>query len=527
MAAGSGDGPGWVCTVAPPEASLSDNRGFVDRVTAPLSREYGDRDIRVSLSTARGLPGLFAGGPVPLRCTLFHDGAGLRLVEVAESADAAPCLGLAVDLGTTRIVLRLVDLSTGRHLGEQSFENPQCVVGPDIIVRVHHADTAGALEDLSRMVVEGINVQAGAMCSEAGVSRERILCAAVAGNTTMGHLFLGLSPHSIIREPYLPVANRPGVVSARELGLAFHPEAGVYVFPNIGSYFGGDLIAGILASGLHKGEEPRILVDVGTNAEVALGCRDWLIACAGAAGPALEGGVTRMGMVAGPGAIDRVRIGPATGEIRAHAIGDAPPVGICGSGVIDLAAELFLSGMLDLRGKFVEERCRDRLVEKNGVAAMVVVPAEHSGTGEDLVISQTDIDSLVRSKAAMYSILRTITNTVGVDFGALAAFYVAGTFGAFIDPASAIAIGMLPDLPPERYVPLGNTSLEGATLALASAAAIDEAEDVRNRITYMELNVNQEFMARFSAARFFPHTEPSRFPSVAKWLEERAAVAGR
>jgi uncharacterized 2Fe-2S/4Fe-4S cluster protein (DUF4445 family) len=255
-------------------------------------------------------------------------------------------------------------------------------------------------------------------------------------------------------------------------------------------------------------------VDVGTNAEVVLGNRDWLIGCAGAAGPALEGGVTRMGMLAGPGVIDRVVIDPETRRFDIHTIEEMPPRGVCGSGVIDLAAQLFLSGMLDIRGKLVTAACGDRLKVVDGIRHLVVVPADRSATGADLTISQADLDSLIRSKAAMYTILETLARTVGMNLSDLGTFFVAGAFGCLINPASAIAIGMLPDLALERYVPIGNSSLKGAALALTSASAIDEIDCIRDRITYLELNVNQDFMNRFSAAKFLPHTDVSRFPSV-------------
>jgi uncharacterized 2Fe-2S/4Fe-4S cluster protein (DUF4445 family) len=310
------------------------------------------------------------------------------------------------------------------------------------------------------------------------------------------------------------VVNKPPVVKARSLGIQINPNARTLIFPSIGSYFGGDLIAGILYSEIDKKEETAILVDVGTNAEVVLGNQNWLIACAGAAGPALEGGVTRMGMTAGPGVIDKIAIDPETRKFIIHTIEDQPPRGICGSGVIDLAAQLFLSGMIDIRGKFLPAPCGSRLKKIDGLLHLTVVTADQSATGADLTISQADVESLIRSKAAMYTILETITTSVGMALGDLKRFYVAGTFGSFIDPRSAITIGMLPDLNLETYKSLGNSSLGGATLALTSIGCLAEMDRIRDRITYLELNVNQDFMNRFSAAKFLPHTDPSLFPSV-------------
>jgi uncharacterized 2Fe-2S/4Fe-4S cluster protein (DUF4445 family) len=325
---------------------------------------------------------------------------------------------------------------------------------------------------------------------------------------------MGIDPRWIIREPYIPAVNTPGTTKAAELGLAANPAARIFVFPNIGSYFGGDLIAGILYAGLHCASDTAILVDVGTNAEVVVGNENWLIACAGAAGPALEGGVTKMGMMAGPGVVDKIEIDPQTREFSLHTIEDKTPKGICGSGVIDLAAQLYLSGMIDIRGKLIPSVCGSRLKEINGLIHLIVVPADQSASGSNLTVNQADLDSLIRSKAAMYTILETITTSVGMQLNDLTTFYVAGTFGSFIDPRSAITIGMMPDLPLASYKPLGNSSLGGATLALTSAQSLAEINRIRDRITYLELNVNQDFMNRFSAAKFIPHTDRSLFPSV-------------
>jgi uncharacterized 2Fe-2S/4Fe-4S cluster protein (DUF4445 family) len=407
-----------------------------------------------------------------------------------------------------------VDLADGRTLAESAFDNPQGTIGPDILVRIHHAATPDGLNHLNDLIIDGLNSEIAGLCETCGALPENIYLITLAGNTAMTHLFLKIEPHWIIREPYIPAINRPGIFKARELGITVNPFARLMVFPNIGSYFGGDVVAGILFSGIHQKQDTSILVDVGTNAEVVLGNKNWLIACAGAAGPALEGGVTRMGMMAGPGVIDRITIEPSSREINIHTIENKAPMGICGSGLIDLAAQMFLSQMIDIRGKFVDANCGKRLKVIDGIAHLVIVPAEKSATGQDLTISQVDLDSLVRSKAAMFTILETITGTIGISLSDLSAFYVAGTFGSFINPRSAISIGMLPDLPIESYKALGNSSLSGASLILTQPAYLDDIDKIRDRITYVELNVNQDFMNRFSAAKFIPHTDPSRFPSV-------------
>jgi uncharacterized 2Fe-2S/4Fe-4S cluster protein (DUF4445 family) len=411
-------------------------------------------------------------------------------------------------------MLRLVDLASGRPMADSAFDNPQETIGPDVLSRIHFAENENGLGHLNDLIISGLNSAIAQLCYSQQLTPEHIFAITVAGNTTMTHLFMGLTPRWIIREPYIPVTNNPGVIKAAALGLRVNPRARALIFPNIGSYFGGDLVAGALFSGIYRNRKTSILVDVGTNAEVLLGNENWLIACAGAAGPALEGGVTRMGMPAGPGVIDQIKVDTATLAFDIHTIDDLPPTGICGSGVIDLAAQLFLSGMIDIRGCLIPAVCGSKLKIVDGLRHLIVVPAENSATGADLTISQADLDSLMRSKAAMYTILETITGSVGIAPHELATFFVAGTFGSFVNPESAISIGMLPDLPRDRYQSIGNSSLGGATLALESETYHNEINRIRERITYLELNVNQDFMNRFSAAKFLPHTNTSLFPSV-------------
>ena len=507
------EGPGWVWHARLAEPSLQDNTADAERLEEALRRAFKFRRLDMTLSLRRQLPAVLRDNDFNVRCLLFQDLDRAVLLHVGPD-DARCLLGLAVDLGTTRVVMRLVDLDQRRMLAEKAFDNPQAAIGPDILARIHHADQPGGLQMLQALIIQSLNRNICDLCQSLELTSQAVYLVTVAGNTTMSHLLTGLPVHWMIREPYIPATNRFGLIPADQLGLAVASQAQVFVFPNVGSYFGGDLIAGILYAGLHQRAETAILVDVGTNAEVVLGNQDWLMACAGAAGPALEGGVTRIGTTAKPGVIDRVRIDPGTGRFDLHTIDDLPPVGICGSGVIDLAAQLFLAGMIDIRGKFRPDQCGDRLTTRNGLAHLRIAAAGEVGAAQDLSISQADMDSLIRSKAAMYTILETITGTTGMGLKELETFYVAGTFGSFIDPMSAITLGMIPDLPLDCYRMLGNSSLGGATLALTSSDAAAQINQIRDRVTYLELNVNQEFMNRFSAAKFIPHTDTHRFPSV-------------
>lgn len=517
---------GWVFTVTLTKPSLKNNTADADRLAQAVRQQLKADNIAVDidLDLLQRLPRQLRAEDFRVRCVFFRDRGHAVVLQVQTLREPSP-LGLAVDLGTSRVVLRVVNLESGRILGETAFTNPQTAFGPDILARIHHAEKRQGLQDLQQSIVAEINRRSEDLCQSLNRAPSDVVLAAVAGNTAMTHLFLGLDPRGLIREPYIPVINRPGFFRASELNLRLNPYSRVFVFPNIGSYFGGDVIAGILYSGIHRTEDHTLMVDVGTNAEVVLGNRHWLIACAGAAGPALEGGVTRMGMMAEPGVIDRVVIDPSTHRFRLHTIEDQPPRGICGSGLIDLAAQLFLTGMIDIRGKFCPEVCGNRLETIEGVPHLILVPKGASADGAPLTLSQADLDSLIRSKAAMYTILETLTGTVGISMEELTAFNVAGTFGSFIQPTSAITIGMIPDLPLDRFKVLGNSSLEGATRLLLDAGLTAEVDAIRDRITYLELNVNQDFMNRFSAARFLPHTDLERFPSVQSRLGKPTAAS--
>ncbi len=504
----------WVKNISLEKPTLNNNTADADRLVFALKSELKTDYIDMDFKLLKEIPYILREADYNVSCVLFNLQNRWSLAGVADNKKKDILIGLAVDLGTTRVVMRLLDLACNEILIETAFDNPQIKIAPDILNRIHYADSKEGLCELKRLITEGWNENIALMCKKAGVDSNNIHLVSVAGNTAMTHLFLGIVPKWIIREPYIPAVNVPGLISASEIGINISPFAKVFLFPNIGSYFGGDLISGILYSGMHKKEDISILVDVGTNAEVVLGNKNWLVACAGAAGPALEGGVTKMGMMAGPGVIDRVIIDKKTLAFDIHTIDEKKPVGICGSGLIDLCAQLFLSGILDIRGRFSTSITNVNIQEEDGIKYLVLVPKKYSKTGADLTISQIDIDSLIRSKAAMFTILETIAKTVGVSLSELTTFYVAGTFGSFINPKSAISIGMLPDLSIDSYVSIGNSSLEGATIALFDNRSIEELNKIRDQITYIELNVNHEFMNRFSAAKFLPHTNRSKFPSV-------------
>jgi uncharacterized 2Fe-2S/4Fe-4S cluster protein (DUF4445 family) len=497
-----------------PPPNLGDNTAEIDRLKRQIRNETGIESLTLPFVQIPSWTSVLREAAYQVTATVAMTPPLCPIIHLEPGDTGRRNFGLAVDLGTTRMAFQLWDLARGELLAETSSENPQTRYGADILTRIHFAESPANLRELQACVIAEINRTLERLGKECLVSPQEILALALAGNTTMTHLFLGLNPASICREPYIPILNTIEPLTAQDLGLNLHPQAVIYVFPNVGSYLGGDVLAGILNSKLHQQKALSILVDVGTNAEVVFGNADWLIGCAGAAGPALEGGVAQMGMVADEGAIEKVHIDPQTKELTYALIGQGPPKGICGSGLIDLTAEMFMAGLLDIRGKFNLKTPTERWILLDGQPAYLLVPGEATGDHRPIVLTQVDLDILMRSKAAMYTILTTLVQSVGFTLKDVEHFFVAGAFGNHIDPRRAIILGLLPDLPPERYVPLGNTSLKGAADLLLDFQKMEDMKQIAAKITYLEMNVNQDFMNRFSAARFIPHTDTSLFPSV-------------
>lgn len=492
---------------------LGDNVADLDRLRRAVAEQLGGVEPRVAYPRLTGLAQAFRAAGFNGTAVINHLPEGPELVDFLVGPAAGP-LAVALDLGTTHLEAILLDPASGEKLASGHRENSQISFGADILSRVHHAATPGGLAALHTAVIGDINELVRQLAGAAGIPVVSIRAMSVAGNTAMSHFFLNLNPHHLIREPYIPMVNVVDPLSAADLQLIIHPAAPVWVLPSVGSYFGGDLVAGVLAVGLDRSEATAMLIDVGTNAEVIIGNRDWLMACAGAAGPALEGGVARMGMRAGPGAIDHVEFDQASVSFSYTTIDGEKPRGLCGSGIIDLAAALYLARFIDLKGKFRPVAAGNRLVDTPDGPALVVAPAGESADDRPVLFAQVDLDAVMRSKAAMYSILTTLVNQVGVKFEELAHIYVAGAFGKHIAPRQAITLGMLPDLPLTTFVPVGNSSLAGAELVLRDGEARRSCRELVRKITYLELNVNQEFMLRFSGSRFIPHTDHRLFPSV-------------
>lgn len=410
-----------------------------------------------------------------------------------------PSFSIALDIGTTNLVASLYDNVSQKVVSEVKVENPQIIFGSDILTRMHHA-MLDKEEEVCRHLMDGVNTAVNKLCDDAGISGQEIHALVAAGNTVMSHFFLGLDVSSIPVAPFLPVVRKPGFCNAGELGININPDALVYVFPNAGSYVGGDIIAGIIVSGMAETDEISILIDVGTNAEIVIGNKDWLLVGAGAAGPALEEGIAGIGKRAKSGIIYDVEMRGK--EMECKTFNNAPPEGICGSGMISLIYEMYSAGIIGNDGILDPER--DGVAEIDGVRTYALPCAACSG----LVIKQTEIDNFLRSKAAMFTLLLVMLRSVGLTFGDVRRVYVAGALGNGIDAKKASGIGMLPAWSPDLIVPLGNASLKGAQMILKDSGLLKREDEITDSITYKHMHDDPEFMQEFRGAIFIPHTNP-------------------
>ncbi len=499
-----------------PLPAAGDGFSDTDRFRNVLRPLVGEDDFTIALGALRSLPASIRceSGRVNVSWTdMFRPP---RILTVTPGKKRRPRIGAAVDIGTTTVSVQLVDLRSAAILGSASGGNGQITCGADVIGRINYARRPGGLDELRRLVVETVNRLMDAAAHAASIDPGVISAASVAGNTTMMHLLLGVDPEHLRLEPYVPAFRDITPFDAGDVGFCIDPDAPVIFAPAVASYVGGDIISGLTCSDFHEKEDMiGMFLDVGTNGELVLGNRDFLMCCACSAGPAFEGGGIGCGTRAVPGAVSRVTIEPASGKPRVGTIGGIPPIGICGTGVISLIATLFETGWIDRRGRFDRSRESAHIEITGRRASFILVPAEESGTGGDLRITETDIESVLRAKAAIYSASAFLLEQVGLSIDDIGAFHLAGGFGRVLDIEQAITIGLLPDLPRDRFRYLGNTSLEGAALALVSRPHRDMAGELAARITSIDINTAPDYMTQYTGAMFLPHTDPGLFPSVA------------
>ncbi|MDR0861531.1 MAG: ASKHA domain-containing protein [Oscillospiraceae bacterium] len=493
--------------------TMPDNERLMRAVAAVLPED--GRELHLRYSLLKKLPEALRDNGFRIKCLLFTNRSSVRILDVCGVDEVAPVCGLAVDIGTTTVSALLVDLETGKILAKGSTGNGQIRYGADVINRIVEQQKPGGVERLRYAVVhESLLPLIHRMCDDSGIDKERISSVMLAGNTTMNHLLLGINADHLRREPYVPAFFRIPPVFTREVGIDLAPGARMAVAPNIGSYVGGDVTAGALASMIWNEPELSLLVDLGTNGEIVFGNNEFLMACACSAGPAFEGGDIKCGMRATDGAIEDCAIDGDTLEPTLNVIGGEKPVGLCGSGIIDVIAELFQCGAINGKGKFTREATRIVYDAEFGTGKYILATTTESATGREVYIDETDIDNFIRTKGAIFSAIMSLITPLGFTPEDIERVFVAGGIGSGINIKNAIRIGMFPALPEPRFHYIGNSSLSGAYAALVSRDAERKLTELARGITYVELSTQAGYMDEFIAACFLPHTDTSLFAAI-------------
>jgi uncharacterized 2Fe-2S/4Fe-4S cluster protein (DUF4445 family) len=502
--------------------TIDDNIADFERVKRALDQAgFNASHLHMNYMMLSKLPRVLREGHWKVTASVFSVGEVLEVLDIHPGDATKTRYGAAVDIGTTTVVVYLVDMSDGRVLGTASTYNSQVKCGDDVITRIVYATERNGLRELQKLAVGNINTMLAELAEKNKVATGMIDYLVVAGNTTMMHLFYGIDPQYIREEPYIPAATFFPLVRGKSVGLQVSPQAIIYSMPNVASYVGGDISSGVLVSQIHKKDAISLFIDIGTNGEIVLGNKEWLVTAACSAGPAFEGSGIKFGMRAMEGAIEEVEIDPGTYEVNYRVIGDAKPIGICGSGMIDALAEMYLSGVIDQKGKIREEIGSKRVRRGESGLEYVLAWRVESAINKEIVLTEVDLDNLIRAKGAIYAGFATLLAQMGMGFGDLEKLYIAGGFGRYIDIKRAITIGMLPDLPVEKFQFLGNTSIMGAYYGLLCDRLRHEAEEIARKMTYIELSVSHRFMDEYMSALFLPHTNLNAFPTVKQELEER------
>jgi len=437
-----------------------------------------------------------------------------RIIAIEPGDTTDRLYGLAVDIGTTTLSGVLIDLNSGEIIADAAGYNAQIGYGEDVISRMIYAGRPGGLKTLQEKVVYTINNIIQDVCKKVIISPSDISYIMAAGNTVMAHLLLAFNPKFVREAPYVPTVSQFPLTKAAGLGIMAHPCVRLFLYPCIASYVGGDIVSGVHACQMHKSEKVTLFIDIGTNGEIVVGNQDWMMCAACSAGPAFEGGGIKFGMRASPGAIENFHIHPETFDPMIVTIGHTKPRGICGSGLISIVSELMEAGVIDQQGKFKRTLNHSRIREGLDGWEYVLAWDRDSLLGEDIVITEVDLDNMIRAKGAMYAGYQTLLESVGMSFTDLDRIILAGNFGAYIDLERAISIGLLPDIERDRFFYLGNASMLGCQISLSDHDRFRERTMVHQLMTNMELSENPDFMNHYMAALFLPHTDLSLFPSV-------------
>ncbi|MCD6560759.1 MAG: DUF4445 domain-containing protein [Deltaproteobacteria bacterium] len=492
--------------------TLEDNISDVDRIFRALRKQYGWQLFDIPLTCLQELSDKLRQNDWKITLTVSKDKDRHRIMKIEPLDTTGVNYGVAVDVGTTTVVVQLVDMNSGRIMGVEGTHNQQASYGEDVISRMIYACGKGGLAPLHNAIIKNINQLIEKLADDNGISPDQIYAVVNAGNTTMSHFLLGLTPCAIRLDPYVPTINEYPQIPAKNIGINIHPNGLLETIPSVASYVGGDIVAGVMASGIADSEAVKGLIDIGTNGEIAIGNNEWLVCCSASAGPAFEGGGTSCGMRATKGAIEKIEI--ANGVVAYQTIGGARPRGICGSALIDSIYELVKNKIIGADGKFHKTLKDPRLTIRDNIPAYTIAHADETETGEAIIITEPDIDNLIKSKGAVFAAIKSLVDYIGLDFDQIDTFFVAGGFGNYLNIPKAVAIGLLPDIPVEKIQFIGNSSLTGARMCLQSEKASEKCINIARSMTNIELSVYQPFTDEYIAALFLPHTNRKLFPSV-------------
>lgn len=497
------------------EPDLSDSMNDLDRLKNALYKKYGLSEVNITLGCLKVLSQAIRQGGWEVTVTVANTKGTAEIIAVEPGRSMKPTYGIAVDIGTTTMVVNLLNTDKGKILDKAGTYNKQAVYGSDVISRIIYTDEhPEGLALLQKAVIETINELIDGILTKNGLEPKDIPVIVCGGNTVMTHLFMGVTASYLRLEPYVPSAVKFPAVKAKELNININPDGTVVTIPSVASYVGGDITAGVLATMIAHSDALTLFIDIGTNGELVLGNKDWMVTCSCSAGPAFEGSGISCGMRAMDGAIDWIEIDRESLEVQCKVIGDTKPLGICGSGLIYSLSEMMETGIIDRAGKILVGKPSKRIRKAAEGPEYVLVYAGESGTGQDIAITEGDIKNLLRAKGAIFAGIRTMLRMVQLDVSDIERVYIAGGFGNYINVTDAINIGLLPDLPAEKFEYVGNSCIQGAMTVLLCREALVESESLAEGMTYLELSIGNQFMDEFISAMFIPHTDLSLFPSL-------------
>jgi uncharacterized 2Fe-2S/4Fe-4S cluster protein (DUF4445 family) len=507
-----------------PEPTASDNLPDITRLISYLKLKHDEHRLEVDLSVIRKIPDLLRRDDFKVTATLVRpvrDVGRTRMINIEPGDATNRSYAIAMDIGTTTIYGQVLNLITGEVLAEHGEFNGQISYGEDVISRIVYAEKPGGLERMHEVVISTINDVLKKIIKKSGVDPEDISTITLAGNTTMTQLMLKVNPRFIRRSPYVPAATLYPPIKAINLGMELGDHVTALVYPAVSSYVGGDIVAGVMGSGIYRTDELTLYMDVGTNAEIVIGNKDWLACAACSAGPAFEGGGLKFGMRAAKGAIEDFSLDPVSLDPMILTIGNVRPKGICGSGLITMVATMFEMGIINNLGKFDRDLDTPRIREDNGVYEYVLAWKDESQIDRDVTLTEVDIENLIRAKGAIYSGCMTLLTEVGMSIKDIEHIILAGGFGSYVDLEKAMTIGLLPELDPNKVTFIGNGSLMGARMSSLTNRIRKDVVEVTKKMTNFELSDTPSYMDNYIAALFLPHTNMDQFPKLKTRIEAR------